>query len=109
MELHKRTHGNSIFHYVIRHSAQDYPTTTFDISKIDFERLRKEFERNPRKNTTVQNLRQAVEQRLQRLLLQNPLRTDYQQHYEQIVSEYNREKHRVTVTSVTVQESACIS
>lgn len=50
-----------------------------------------------RKNTTVQNLRQAVEQRLQRLLLQNPLRTDFQQHYEQIVSEYNREKDRVTI------------
>ena len=69
----------------------------YDISKIDFDRLRKEFERSPRKNTTVQNLRQAVEQRLQRLLLQNPLRTDFQQHYEQIVSEYNREKDRVTI------------
>ena len=69
----------------------------YDISKIDFDRLRREFERSPRKNTTVQNLRQAVEQRLQRLLLQNPLRTDFQQHYEQIVSEYNREKDRVTI------------
>jgi type I restriction enzyme R subunit len=38
-----------------------------------------------------------VEQRLQRLLLQNPLRTNFQQHYEQIVSEYNREKDRVTI------------
>lgn len=69
----------------------------YDISKIDFDRLRKEFESSPKKNTTVQNLRQAVEQRLQRLLLQNPLRTDFQQHYEQIVSEYNREKDRVTI------------
>ena len=69
----------------------------YDISKIDFDRLRREFDRSPRKNTTVQNLRQAVEQRLQRLLLQNPLRTDFQQHYEQIVGEYNREKDRVTI------------
>jgi type I restriction enzyme R subunit len=69
----------------------------YDISKIDFDRLRKEFERSPRKNTTVQNLRQAVEQRLQRLLMQNPLRTDFQQHYENIVTEYNREKDRVTI------------
>ena len=30
-------------------------------------------------------------------MLQNPLRTDYQQHYEQIVSEYNREKDRATI------------
>jgi len=70
---------------------------SYDISKIDFDRLRKEFERSPRKNTTVQNLRQAVEQRLLRLLQQNPLRTNFQQHYEQIVSEYNREKDRVTI------------
>ena len=38
-----------------------------------------------------------MEQRLQRLLQQNPLRTDFQQHYEQIVSEYNREKDRLTI------------
>jgi type I restriction enzyme R subunit len=45
----------------------------------------------------VQNLRQAVEIRLQRLLQQNPLRTDFQQHYEKIVAEYNREKDRATI------------
>ncbi|MGH8273470.1 MAG: type I restriction endonuclease subunit R [Gammaproteobacteria bacterium] len=71
--------------------------STYDISQIDFERLRQEFEGSPRKNTTVQNLRQVVENRLQRLLRQNPLRTDFQQHYEQIVAEYNREKDRVTI------------
>ena len=69
----------------------------YDISKIDFDRLRQEFERSPRKNTTVQDLRQAVEQRLLRLLQQNPLRTDFQQHYENIISAYNREKDRVTI------------
>ncbi len=45
----------------------------------------------------MQNLKQAIEVRLQRLLAQNPLRTDFQQHYEQIVAEYNREKDRVTI------------
>ncbi|MDP2751311.1 MAG: DUF3387 domain-containing protein, partial [Rhodocyclaceae bacterium] len=80
-----------------RDSGPESIRGTYDISRIDFDRLRKEFERSPRKNTTVQNLRQAVEKRLQRLLLQNPLRTDFQQHYEQIVSEYNREKDRVTI------------
>ncbi len=69
----------------------------YDISKIDFERLRKEFERTLGKRTTVQNLKQAIEKRLQRLLEQNPLRTDFQQHYEQIVAEYNREKDRVSI------------
>ena len=69
----------------------------YDISAIDFDRLRQEFERSPRKNSTVQNLRQAIEQRLQRMLMQNPLPTDFQAHYEQVVAEYNREKDRVTI------------
>ncbi len=69
----------------------------YDISKIDFDRLRQEFERSSAKRTTVQNLRQAIEHRLARLLAQNPLRTDFQQHYENIVAEYNREKDRVTI------------
>lgn len=45
----------------------------------------------------MQNLKTVIEQRLQRLLQQNPLRTDFQQHYESIVAEYNREKDRVTI------------
>ncbi len=81
----------------VRPHQQQEGTAIYDISKIDFDRLRQEFEYSPRKNTTVQNLKQVVEKRLQRLLLQNPLRTDFQQHYEQIVSEYNREQDRVTI------------
>ncbi len=69
----------------------------YDISQIDFERLKREFVRIREKNTTVQNLRQAVEQKLQRLLQQNPLRTDFQHHYEAIVAAYNREKDQITI------------
>jgi len=69
----------------------------YDISQIDFERLRKEFERSPAKRTTVQNLKQVVENKLRRLLERNPLRTDFQRHYEKIVAEYNKEKDRVTI------------
>jgi type I restriction enzyme, R subunit len=76
-------------------SREDSPL--YDISQIDFDRLRREFERSPARNTTVQNLKQAIEQRLQRLLERNPLRTDFQRHYDEIVAEYNREKDRVTI------------
>jgi len=69
----------------------------YDISRIDFDKLKQEFERSPSKKTTVQSLKQAIETRLLRLLQQNPLRTDFQQHYEEIVAEYNREKDRVTI------------
>ena len=69
----------------------------YDISRIDFDRLRREFERSPARRTTVQALKDAVEKKLRRLLAQNPLRTDFQKHYEEIVAQYNREKDRVTI------------
>jgi len=70
---------------------------SYDISKINFDKLKKEFERNTAKRTTVQSLKSSVEQKLQLLMAQNPLRTDFQRHYEDIVAEYNREKDRVTI------------
>lgn len=76
------------------HSGED---RVYDISAIDFNRLRREFEHSPAKRSTVQNLKTVIEMRLQRLLQQNPLRTDFQRHYEEIVAEYNREKDRVTI------------
>jgi type I restriction enzyme R subunit len=69
----------------------------YDISKIDFERLRREFEKSNTKRSTVQNLKEAVEKKLNQLLLQNPLRTDFQNHYQQLVEGYNQEKDRVTI------------
>lgn len=73
------------------------PTEPDDISRIDFDRLRKEFEKSSVKRTTVQNLKQAIENKLKQLLKQNPLRTNFQRHYEDIVAEYNREKDRATI------------
>ena len=73
------------------------PSEPYDISRIDFDRLKREFARSQSKNTIVQNLKRAVERQLRRLLMQNPLRTDFQQHYEEIAAAYNREKDQVTI------------
>lgn len=73
------------------------PKEPYDTSKVDFEKLKQEFERSQAKQTTVQNLKTAVEQRLKRMLAQNPLRTDFQRHYEETIAEYNREKDQVTI------------
>lgn len=91
-ELHK-----VIDEVVEVHGSEDDDGQLYDISQIDFERLRKEFARSPAKNSTVQSLKDVIEKRLQIMLMQNPLRTDFQQHYEKIVSEYNSEKDRVTI------------
>ena len=69
----------------------------YDISKINFARLTQEFERSAKKRTTVQALKSFVEDKLRRLLQQNPLRTNFQRHYEEIVAAYNREKDRATI------------
>nr|WP_308214432.1 type I restriction enzyme endonuclease domain-containing protein [Thiolapillus sp.] len=66
----------------VKRDWQGEDRAPYDISKIDFDRLRQEFERSPARRTTVQNLKTAIEARLQRLQQQNPLRTDFQRHYE---------------------------
>ena len=69
----------------------------YDISKIDFEQLKAEFARSKAKNTRVQAIKGTIEARLQRMLARNPMRTDFQQHYENLVAAYNHEKDRQTI------------
>ena len=92
-ELHE-TVGQSIS---VTDMGNDDDGRLYDISAIDFERLRQEFANSPQKNTQVQNLKDAIEKHLALMLAQNPLRTDFQEHYENLVAEYNREKDRVTI------------
>jgi type I restriction enzyme R subunit len=71
---------------------------TFDLSKIDLERLREEFAKKvTRKATTIQDIRDIVEKKLAEMLARNPTRMDYQRKYEEIVAKYNREKDRTTI------------
>ena len=71
---------------------------TFDLSRIDMEKLRDEFAKKVRhKATALQDIREIVEEKLAQMLARNPSRMDYQQRYEEIVADYNREKDRVTV------------
>lgn len=76
------------------HSAD---SKKFDISKIDFDRLRKEFEKAPRKNLLMMDLQQLIEQRLAQMLKENPLRIDYYERYQEIVNEYNQDNKKDTI------------
>ncbi|MAB43584.1 MAG: DEAD/DEAH box helicase [Pseudomonadales bacterium] len=78
-------------------TATDEGAGVYDISKIDFERLRLEFAKSPAKHTAVQGLKDVIEKRLNILLMKNPLRTDFQAHYDKLVDEYNFEKDRLTI------------
>ncbi|MFO8164802.1 MAG: type I restriction endonuclease subunit R [Desulfatiglandales bacterium] len=81
---------------VISGKSQE-PNKPFDISKIDFNRLRAEFDHVRTKNTTVQSLKYVIEKKLQQLVQKNPLRTNFQEHYEKIIAEYNKEKDRQNI------------
>ena len=95
-ELLKELHG--IVNEAIRTQApgdDQAEGLTFDLSQIDMEKLRNEFAKKVRhKATALQDIRTIVEQKLNEMLARNPLRMDYQQKYEEIVDDYNREKDR---------------
>ena len=72
----------------------------FDISKIDFDRLRREFERVQNKNLLLKDLQELVESRLASMLRNNPLRIDYYQRYQEIVEEYNQDNKKDEIAIV---------
>lgn len=77
--------------------------TMIDLSKLDFDLVRKMFGKSSTQKTEVQNLKQAIEEKLQQMIQQNPLRIDYYERYNQIIEEYNNGKDRATVEK-TFQE-----
>jgi len=63
-----------------------------DLSTLDFEKLKAAFAKEPRKNTLTYNLQQAINQKLQQMLKENPLRLEFYDRYKEIIEEYNSGK-----------------
>ena len=71
---------------------------TVDLSRIDFEKLKREFaSKVRRKHAALQDIREVVEKKLAEMLARNPMRMDYYKKYQAIIADYNREKDRATV------------
>ena len=71
---------------------------TVDLSQIDMEKLRDEFGKKvKRKATVIQDIRQIVEDKLAKMLANNPLRMNYEKRYQEIIAAYNQDKDRATV------------
>jgi type I restriction enzyme R subunit len=69
-----------------------------DLSKLDFDRLAKEFAKKVRrKHTVIKDLQDLIEDRLSAMLRVNPTRMDFYKRYQAIIADYNREKDRATV------------
>ena len=73
------------------------PSRQFDISKIDFDLLGREFARAKKKNLILKDLDELIQQRLDALLFANPQRIDYYERYQQIIEDYNSEQNRATI------------
>ncbi|MDM7852103.1 type I restriction endonuclease subunit R [Pseudochrobactrum kiredjianiae] len=69
----------------------------FDISKVNFDLLRREFAKSERKASDVQDLRTVLQERLAKMLAANPTLEDFQVRFGQIINEYNKEKDKNTI------------
>ena len=76
------------------------PTARYDLSNIDFSRLRAEFEKTPFKNVVAMNLMEKIEQRLAAMVARNPTRVDLYERYQEIVQEYNKDKDAAEIQKV---------
>ena len=69
----------------------------FDISKIDFDLLRKEFAKAQKKNLLIKDLDELIQVRLAGMMKENPKRVDYYERYQKIIEEYNSEQDRANI------------
>ena len=76
------------------------PSKQYDLSGIDFERLRAEFAKSPYKETAVLTLQERIEARLALMMTLNPGRIDLYKRYQEIIAEYNRDKDDAEIQRV---------
>jgi type I restriction enzyme R subunit len=65
------------------------PAYVIDLSKIDFGKLQKRFEKKRPTNTDLERLRAAVRVQLERMVRLNPTRADYLEKFQALIDSYN--------------------
>lgn len=69
----------------------------FDISKINFELLSREFAKAKHKNLVMKDLEEAILLKLNQMIIGNPNRINYYDRYQQIITDYNSEQDRTKI------------
>lgn len=87
-------------------AVANQPPKQYDLSNIDFARLRAEFERTPFKNVVTLNLKEKIEERLAMMLARNPTRVDLYERYQEIIQDYNKDKDDAEIQKVFDQLNA---
>jgi type I restriction enzyme R subunit len=65
------------------------PAPVLDLSKIDFEALRKRFKESKHRNTDLEVLKAAIRAHLEKLISLNKTRTDFREKFEELIESYN--------------------
>ena len=68
--------------------------------KLNFDKLRKEFAKSDRKAGDVQDLRTVLEKRLAKMIAANPTLIDFQERFDSIISDYNKEKDKNRIEAI---------
>ena len=76
-------------------SHEDHPI--IDISKINFDILRREFAKSKRKNLVMRDLQDMLQERLARMMAVNSNRINFYERYQEIIKEYNQEQDRANI------------
>ena len=71
--------------------------TQFDISKIDFDLLQREFAKAKQKNLLLKDIQELLQERLAEMLAQNPSRINFYERYQEIIESYNQEQDRASI------------
>ena len=77
----------------LKDDAQKYRITqsgkTWDLSKIDFEKLKEDFTTTPHKNIEIADLHAFIQKKLDQMLKENAARTDFATRLQGIIDRYN--------------------
>ena len=65
------------------------PAPLMDLSKIDFEALKRRFKESPQKNTDLEALKAAIRAQLEKLIRLNKTRADFREKFEALIESYN--------------------
>lgn len=83
--------------YITINHNEEQPSRQFDISKIDFDLLRREFAKVQNKHLMLKDLDDLVQERLDRMLRSNPSRVNFYERYKAIIEDYNKEQDRAVI------------
>ena len=72
----------------------------FDISKIDFDLLQREFAKAKQKNLLLKDIKELLQERLAEMLAQNPSRINFYERYQEIIESYNQEQDRASIEKI---------